>query len=330
MRTPVSVSAAPEPSAPDNPSRAAALMIFALFLLGFQDSLVKLTSSEISLWQMQAIRATSNLILLFLVSSLLFRGSVSKPKRLWAIALRSFFLVCTMVLFFGGVPFLSLAEIAAGLYVFPLFVAVLSVILLGEQIGPRRGFAIAAGFFGTVLILKPGSASFQWVSLLPVCAGFCYALMIMTTRKLCRDEHPITLAFGVGIAFVLVGIFGLAGVTVFQPEPEAAAAWPYLLTAWRPLELWVFGVVIATSFLNLAANISLSRAYQTAESSWLAPFDYSYLIFATFWGYVMWGHVPDAFSFAGMGLIAGAGIYVAWREQQLAKRAAAEAAEEAR
>ena len=326
MRTPVSVSPAVETAPPDNPGRAAALMVFALFLLGFQDSLVKLTSSEISLWQMQTIRATGNLTLLILISFFLFRTAVPKPQRLWAVTLRSLLLVGTMVLFFGGVPVLSLSEIAAGLYVFPLFVAVLSVIILGERIGPRRVLVIAAGFCGTILILKPGTDGFKWISLLPVGAGFCYALMLVTTRKLCRNEHPVTLAFGVGIAFILVGIIGLAAITVFPPAPDLAAAWPYLLTAWRPLEWWVLGVVVATSFINLTANVSLSRAYQTAESSWLAPFDYSYLIFATFWGCAMWGHVPDALSFAGMGLIAGAGIYVAWREQQLAKRAAAQAA----
>ena len=77
--------------------------------------------------------------------------------------LRSLFLVGAMVFFFGGIPFLSLSEIAAGLYVFPLFIALLSVAVLGEKVGPRRVFAILAGFTGTLLILKPGSDAFQWV-----------------------------------------------------------------------------------------------------------------------------------------------------------------------
>ncbi len=313
------VSAQPALPPQDNPPLAACFLVGALFILGLQDALVKLTSSEVSLWQMQTIRATGNLLLLVMLSKFLFGSARPRPQRLGAVSLRTILLVATMILFFGGVPFLTLSEIAAGLYVFPLFVAVLSAVLLGEPVGPRRVVAILAGFCGTLLILKPGTESFKWVSLMPVAAGLCYAAMILTTRRLCREEHPITLAYGVGIGFVVVGLAGLAVMSALE-VPEAAAAWPYLLAGWRPLEAWAFGIIVATSFLNLAANLSLTRAYQTAEASWLAPFDYSYLIFATFWGYMIWGHAPDALAVAGMLLIAGAGSFVAWRERQLARR----------
>jgi len=297
---------------------AATYMIGALCILGFQDALVKITSTEISLWQMQAIRATGNLLLLMMVSRYLFGRARPAPRRIWAVALRTTFLVATMVLFFGGIPVLALSEIAAGLYVFPLFVALLSALVLGERVGPRRVTAIAIGFCGTLLILKPGTAAFKWISLMPVAAGLCYAAMILTTRRLCHHEHPVTLAYGVAFGFVIVGVSGIAVATAFGTA-ELAVKWPYLLTGWRPLEGWVFGLIVVTSFLNLTANISLARAYQTAESSWLAPFDYSYLIFATFWGYMIWGHTPDIWSFLGMFLIATAGCYVAWRERQLAR-----------
>ncbi len=314
--------------ATDQPSSAAALLVGALFILGFQDALVKITSTEISLWQMQTVRASCNLILLILLTGVLFGKVRPYPRRLWAVVLRTVLLISTMVLLFGGIPVLALSEIAAGLYVFPLFVVVLSAALLGERVGPRRITAIAFGFCGTLLILKPGTAGFKWISLLPVAAGLCYAGMVLTTRRLCREEHPVTLAYGVGLGFVLVGLVGVA-VMSHWPSPQLSAKWPYLLTGWRPMELWVFGVVVMTSFLNLTANLSLSRAYQTAESSWLAPFDYSYLIFATFWGYIIWGHVPDRWSFLGMFLIASAGCYVAWRERQLVGTDTTEPAEPA-
>ena len=72
--------------------------------------------------------------------------------------------------------------------------------------------------------------------------------------------------------------------------------------------------IVACSLLNLTANIMLARAYQTAESSWLAPYDYCYLVFAAFWGYIVWGTVPDLGTVVGMALIAVAGIYVATRQ----------------
>lgn len=304
----------------DRPGRAAPLMVGSLFLLGFQDSLVKLASDDLSLWQFQLIRASLNLILLTLLTRVIWGTGCPPPKRFWAVALRSLFLVGAMLCYFGGVPFLNLSDIAAGLYVFPLFVALLSAVLLGERVGPRRIVAILVGFSGTLLILKPGTEAFQLVSLLPIGAALCYAGTILTTRRLCREESPVTLSFGVGITFLTVGVIGTLVFTFFI-EPTRAAEWPYLLTGWHEIGLSILGLIAACSVLNLIANISLARAYQTAEASWLAPFDYSYIVFATFWGYVFWEHIPDALTFLGMAMIAGSGAFVAWRESVASKAA---------
>jgi drug/metabolite transporter (DMT)-like permease len=303
----------------DRPGHAAALMVGALFLLGLQDAVVKLTSTEISLWQFQLLRSALNLFLLFTVTRLLWGTSAPRPKRLWAVALRSILLVCTMVFYFGAVPFLSLAEIAAGLYVFPLFVAILSGLLLGERVGPRRIIAIAIGFGGTLLILQPGTAAFQPVALMPIAAALFYAGTIMTTRRLCREESPVTLSFGVSVTFLCVGVIGVSAFT-FAGDTPMARTWPYLFTGWREIGITVVALIAVCSVINVTSNIALARAYQSAEASWLAPFDYSYIVFATFWGYVFWAHVPDGSTILGMIMIAGAGGFVAWRERQEAKR----------
>jgi len=299
----------------DRPALAAMLMVGALALLGLQDSLVKLTSAEVSLWQFQLLRSGCNLGLILALSRFYQGGFSPYPKHFWAVVMRSLLLVGAMVFFFGGIPFLSLSQIAAGLYVFPIFVAILSALILGEKVGPRRIAAILAGFIGTLLILKPGTADFQLVSLMPVVAGLCYAATILTTRKLCRDENPVALAFGVSIAFIVTGTVGIIVTTIFS-SADSTINWPYLFSGWHPLTITVGSIIVACSFLNLTANIGLTRAYQSAESSWLAPFDYSYLVFATFWGMVMWGEIPDIHSFIGMSIIAAAGSYVAWRERR--------------
>jgi drug/metabolite transporter (DMT)-like permease len=297
----------------DRPALAAAMMVCSLAMLGLQDAIVKTVSDQVSLWQFQFLRASFNIGLLVLLARVLWGAARPRAKRLWAVALRSLWLVGAMLLFFGAVPYLSLAQIAAGLYAFPLFIAVLSHTLLGEKVGPRRVAAIIAGFTGTLLILKPWTETFSAVSLMPVGAAVCYAATVLTTRRLCREESPVVLAFGVGVAFMLVGGAGLAVFT--GPAPDAVS-WPYLQTGWRDAGLWVFGAVLACSCLNLTANIGLAKAYQTAEASWLAPFDYSYLVFATFWGFVFFGDFPDAPAFVGMAMIAGSGAYVAWRERR--------------
>jgi len=305
----------------DQPALASGLMVGSLCLLALQDSLVKLTSSEVSLWQFQLLRSACNLAFLVFILRVFWSGGTIRPKRFWAVGLRSLFNVSAMVLFFGGIPFLNLSDIAAGLYVFPLFVVALSALVLGEKVGPRRIGATLAGLSGTLLILKPGTDSFQWVGLMPVAAGFCYAAMILTTRKLCRAESPEAITFGVGVLYIVLGLLGIGVAEALMPqvlEPgDLAARWPYLFTGWHDLAPWVLGMILICSGLNLAANLGLTKAYQSAESSWLAPFDYSYLIFATFWGAVMWGHFPDVWSILGMAMIALSGSYVAWRERQL-------------
>ncbi len=250
----------------DWPALAATLMVGSLFLLALQDGLVKLTSGDVSLWQFQMLRATLNLLLIFGLSHLIWGTMRPRPQRVWAVVLRSLFLVGAMVCFFGGIPFLSLAEMAAGLYVFPLFVALLSRLVLGEPVGPRRIAAILIGFAGTLLILKPGTEAFRPVALMPVAAAFCYASTILATRRLCREESPVTLAYGVSIAFMVVGVLGLL---IFSGEPagELATSWPYLFTGWHSLDLFVLGIIAVCSCLNLTSNIGLAKAYQTAEAS---------------------------------------------------------------
>ena len=300
-------------SSSDNPPFAAGFMVSALALLSLQDAIIKLTSDSLSIWQFQSLRSLINISLLLAGAALFAGWRQLPPRRLGAVALRSLFLVGAMLCFFSGIPFLSLAEIASGLYLFPLIVALLSRVVVGEAVGPARLAAVATGFVGSMLILKPAAADFQAVSLLPVAAAFFYACMVLTTRRLCRGESPLALASGVAVAFMTVGLLGL----VIFPSPGTADAdqlrWPYLMTGWHPLSTTLCLAIVACSLLNLTANIMLARAYQTAESSWLAPYDYSYLVFAAFWGYAVWGTVPDLATVFGMALIAVAGIYVATR-----------------
>jgi len=302
----------------DRPALAALLVLGAVFMLALQDGLIKLVSPEVSLWQFQALRSLVNLVLLLLLSRVIWGTAPPRPKRLWAVALRSVLLVGAMILFFGGVPFLTLPEIAAGLYVFPLFVAVLAALILRERLGPRRIVAIGAGFIGTLLILKPGTENFTLVGLMPVGAGLCYAMQILVTRRLCREESPVTLTIGVAITFLTLGVVGLL-VFSWLDGGALAVEWPYLFTGWHQPALWVLAIIVVCSVFNLTANIGLAKAYQSAEASWLAPFDYSYMIFATFWGFVFWGDIPGALTLTGMAMIAAAGAFVTWRERVAAR-----------
>jgi drug/metabolite transporter (DMT)-like permease len=127
----------------------------------------------------------------------------------------------------------------------------------------------------------------------------------------------------VGLMFFVVGIIG-AVIISFMPLSESMRmSLPFLLIGWPDFSMLVLGLCMLASLLNLSGNICLSRAYQIADSSWLAPLDFSYLIFAMIWGRILFGYWPDGQALIGMVLIAGAGVLIVVRENM--KKQAAKA-----
>jgi len=306
-----------EGSDADRPGLAAGLMLIALVTLALQDSLVRLAGAETTLWQFMFLRSTGNVLLVITVARAVWGTAPRWPERIWPVVVRTMLLLVATLLYFGGVPTLTMAEMGAGLYTFPVFVTVLSVIVLGERVGPWRVGAVLAGAAGAWLILQPGSAGFTWLKLMPVGSGLCYAGVVIVTRRHCRQESPVTLAFGVGVAYVLAGLAGIVVLTIFPASEVAQAEMPYVARGWVPVGIGLVGLAALCSLLNVFANLTLTKAYQSAESSWLAPFDYSYLVFVTVWGFVLFSDFPDASMLAGMALIAAAGTLTAWRERRL-------------
>ncbi|MEM6622682.1 MAG: DMT family transporter [Pseudomonadota bacterium] len=301
----------------DRPGLAAGLMLTALMMLAVQDSLARLAGLHISFWQFQAMRASGNIVLLTLMALILMGRLPPLPRRPLAVGARVFMMILTTIFFFGGIPEVSIVEMAAGLYTYPIFVTLLSATFLREKIGLRRIAAVAVGATGAMLILQPGAAEFSPIKLMPVAAGFCYAVNVIITRRFCRGENALTMAGAIAVSFVVLGVAGCI-VLAYLPVPEdLRQTFPYLTYGWREPMLWIVGITVICSLINASANVALTKAYQSAESSWLAPFDYSYLVFAALAGIVFFGTIPGPYQVAGMCLIAGAGAFTAWRERRL-------------
>jgi drug/metabolite transporter (DMT)-like permease len=232
--------------------------------------------------------------------------------------LRAALLTVCMFCFFAGAPYLTLPQMAAGLYTYPLFVSLLAGPLLGESVGPWRISALLVGAAGAAFILSPWRDDFSAVQLLPILAGFFYATNILTLRRACRKESPLALAFAVGVAFILSGIAGIGLLSAFPLSTEVRQAMPFIAIGWPELTFVIAGFALFASVLNLTGNICLSRAYQTADASWLAPIDFSYLIFAALWSRAIFDQWPSSQALIGMALIGSAGVITAWRERVIA------------
>jgi drug/metabolite transporter (DMT)-like permease len=305
----------------DRPVAAMMLLLAGISVLALQDSLVKLVAPQTSFWQFQTLRACGNLLVATILALASGGLALLKPRSKGAVYLRALFMTICMFCFFSAAPFLTLTQMAAGLYTYPLFVSLLAGPVLGEAVGPWRIAALAIGALGAAFVLSPWEAGFSPLQLLPVLAGFFYALNILTIRRACRQENTLALAFAVAVAFFVSGIMGSILLSWFPLSGTVQQAAPFVAIGWPLLSLTVIGFAAAASLLNLTGNICMSRAYQTADSSWLAPMDFSYLLFATFWSQVVFDAWPTGNAIIGMLLIASAGALTAWRERRNKKAA---------
>jgi len=282
------------------------------FLVAFGDALVKYVNADFSVWQLFVLRA---LLAVPLLIGMLYLGRGAAGIRTNApgwIALRSSFLMMMWLAFYAALPSLSLPVIAAAYYSGPLFMVLLSALLTGETVGSRRWIAVLVGFAGVLVVLRPGADAFSPLTLLPILAGFFYALTAIVTRTRCADESPLMLSLGLNVGFLAVGIVASLVVAVWDPPAALAAANPFLLGPWAALGLRQAGIVVLLAFIIVVTGVGVAKAYQCGPPAVIGTFDYTYLGSAAFWSFLMFGVLPDRMTILGMVLIAGAGMLAIW------------------
>lgn len=298
---------------PEKTGLGISMILAATFTMAFQDAVVKLVSSDLPLWQIFALRSLIAVPLLIILHRLL-RGSLRiKPLALgWSI-LRGTLLVLMYVAFYAALPSLSLSLVAAAYYTGPLFIALFAAILLGDAVGPRRLFAVALGFAGVLVILRPGTDEFAWAMLLPIASAICYAAAAVLTRSKCTGDSPLALSLMLNYCFIACGFGASAALWLLPPGMSQQEAYPFLLGPWVVLDFRSGGVLLLLAVANVAIHVCLARAYQSAPPAVVATFDYGYLAFAAGWAYVLLGETPERTTLIGMVMIAAAGILTAWR-----------------
>jgi drug/metabolite transporter (DMT)-like permease len=215
---------------------------------------------------------------------------------------RSGCLLIATICFFGGLRYLPLAEASSITFLAPIFVVILSGPLLDEQPTPARWIGSIAGFAGVLILVRPGSAVFHPAALLLVLAAFCNALYFLTTRKL-ADESPYTTLF----YSALVGTVGLSLALPWQFEGEAPA----------PLHGALF--VLLGVFAGLGHWLVIG-AFLLAPAAMLTPLAYLQLIWATVYGFMIFGQLPDRWSALGMAIVVASGVWLALQERGRAAR----------
>jgi drug/metabolite transporter (DMT)-like permease len=280
-----------------------ATILATVFAMALADAFVKYSSADMTLWQVYVLRS------LIVVPVLLFlaRGRVRSDGLGW-IWMRSLALTLMYLGIYGAIPLLNLSVIAAWLYTGPLFIVALSAVFLREPITARHWIAILSGFAGVLLIVQPAASGFTPLSLIPVTAAFLYAVAAVLTLAKCRQVPALTLALWLNLTLLAFGT--LASLLIAYADIATDISYPFLFGNWSRMVGRDWQVIAILAVLMTGISIGLAKAYQSPRPQVIATFDYAYLVFATFWGFVFFGEVPDFWTLAGMALIAAAGMIV--------------------
>lgn len=211
-------------------------------------------------------------------------------------AVRAAFIIAATGFFFWALHYLPIADTLAIFFVQPLIVTMLSPIMLGEHVGIRRWIAVAVGFAGTLIIIRPGFEALNPGVFLALGSGTCLALYLLLTRKISGSAPPMLTTFYTS----LMGGLITSVIVLFVWETPT-------------LEQWCFFVLL--SLIANGGHYLIIRAYDNAEASLLAPLAYTEIVMATIAGWYFFGDFPDGWTFIGVGILIASAIYISWRER---------------
>jgi drug/metabolite transporter (DMT)-like permease len=289
----------------------AALIGAGMGVVGFGDSFIPLIAAQSHVWQFHLIRGAMALALIGLVLWGAGRLGAARPKRFRAVALRSVVVTASMLLYYASLPMIPIAEVAAGLATSPIWVLALSAALFREPVGRVRLGAIALGFSGAMLILRPDASGVEPGALLALGAGALYGTSILVTRRWCREEPTEAIVVGNFVMYALSGAVGSAALAGLGSPSALAGAAPFLFAPWGAVTPTLIGLIALNAAGAIAGIFLVTRGYQRTESSAAALFDYAFLISASFWGWALWGQSLDAQALLGAAMIVAAGAVIA-------------------
>lgn len=272
------------------------------------DAATKFAAQYLPVSEIVALRACFALLVAFTIIAwrreILSITTIRDPYLLLRATIEAF--IGILVVY--SLSLMPIANFTAIILVQPFIMTAVGALWLGEQVGWRRWTAVAAGFLGMLLVVKPGTDAFQAVSLVALFAAILSLSRDLLVRKIHAEVPTSVIAFSTALFAVPIGLLGSA----FQPWAAPYAA-----------DLIV--ISIAAVFL-IAAFVLTVLSFRGTDVSVVAPFRYSIVVFAFVLGIVVFGELPDAWSLAGIGLIVAAGLYMLHREairRRLAVRASA-------
>ena len=283
-------------------------ILSGVFLASLSDAFIKSASTEFQLWQIFVLRSLITIPFLILIIKIWSPGTPLLPCKMGWTALRSLLLVLMWIALYAALPKVDLAVAGAVYYTLPLFITIFAALFVGEMVGISGWTAVAIGFAGVLLILKPQAEDFNIYALLPLISAICYALAMILTRTKIQSEEALVLSLGLNIAFVVIGNVATLCLVFVGISAGQVKANPYFFGEWASMDLSAWLTMAILAALITVGSLFATLAYQKGPSSIVSSFDFFYLAFIVFWGMIFFAEIPDAVSILGISLIACAGV----------------------
>jgi len=284
------------PARADHPFKGIALILASSVFLSSSDATAKYLSGTLPSIEIAWIRF---LVFALIMVPAMVPGSplfALKTGRLGLQLARGAMLLGSSLLFITGLRYLPIAEASATSFVSPLFVTALSIVMLSESVGVRRWLATIAGLIGVLIVVRPGTSAFHVAVLFPIVSALCWAFTLIMTRMMSGKEAAIT----------TMTYSSIAGVVIVS----ALVPFVWVTPSWHDILLAVFIGIAST-----AGQWIVVLAFRYADASVLAPFSYTQLLWASIFGFLLFGEVPDVWTVVGAVIIVGSGLYTAHRER---------------
>ncbi len=220
-----------------------------------------------------------------------------KTKRLGMLIVRGVLNICAISMFFNALSLSPLADITALSFTAPLFATVLAALFLRERLGWRRVLAIATGFFGALIVLRPGFAEISLGYALVLMSSMIWGGCVVIIKNLSRTESSVT-------------------ITTYMSLVMTPLALIPALYVWETPTLFEFGLLVVMGVFGGLGQMLMAQALKHAETHVVMPLDYLRLIWVTFTGLALFGQVPSLYIWLGGSLIFASTAYITLRERQ--------------
>jgi drug/metabolite transporter (DMT)-like permease len=281
--------------------RGVLFMNVAMLAFTVNDTFMKALTTTMPLFQaitLRGIVTTFGLIVIGLILNKQINLSPQKEDR-WPLFIRTIAEVGGTVFFLAALRHMPLANLSAIMQSLPLAVTLIAALFMGERVGWRRMIAIAVGFVGVMIIIRPGTDSFDIWSIMGLCSVACVVVRDLATRRISQKMPSVSVAIWAASCVTLMGLCGL------------------LVEGTRAVTFQDVQLVLGASAALIIGYLFVVMVMRVGDIGFVAPFRYTALLWAIVIGYVLFGAFPDQWTLLGAAIVVATGAYTLWRERIL-------------